>query len=95
MPWDRFQPIGSFLHPQTFTKRNNALTPNLAWFKKAASGAHERPPEMTALQRAAGEEGGLLAVDLEALAGAFDNEDPALVVHFHRDRPLEQFLPLL
>ena len=50
---------------------------------------------MTGLQRAAGEEGGLLAIDLEALAGAFDIEDPALVVHFHCDRPLEQFLPLL
>ena len=46
------------------------------------------------LERATVETGGLLAVNLEALAGCFDYEYPAYVVHFHGDRPVELLLPL-
>ena len=46
------------------------------------------------LERATMEIGDLLTIDLEALAGGFNHKDPAFIIHFHGDRPVEQLLPL-
>ena len=40
-------------------------------------------------QETALEDGGLLAEDLEAMAGGLHHKDPALIIYLYRYRPLE------